>query len=77
MPEVLAEAVQTVMRKAGIEDPYGRMKELTRGKAITREEMQSFVRGLEIPDDDKNRLLSLTPDTYLGCTIDLIGHIAP
>ena len=74
--EVLAEAVQTVMRKAGIEDPYGRMKELTRGKAITRKEMQSFIRGLEIPEDDKNRLLSLTPDTYLGCAIDLIGHIA-
>ena len=64
--EVLAEPIQTVMRKAGLANPYERLKELTRGHAITREAIQSFIKGLELPADDKARLLALTPATYIG-----------
>jgi adenylosuccinate lyase len=65
--EVLAEAVQTVMRRYGIPEPYEKLKELTRGKSgINRETMQEFVRGLKIPDDAKERLLKLTPADYTG-----------
>ncbi|MDH3370718.1 MAG: adenylosuccinate lyase, partial [Gammaproteobacteria bacterium] len=65
--EVLAEAVQTVMRRHGVGQAYEKLKELTRGKGgITRESMQGFIRQLEIPDDAKKRLLALTPDRYTG-----------
>ncbi|HEY5682554.1 MAG TPA: adenylosuccinate lyase [Sulfuricaulis sp.] len=65
--EVLAEAVQTVMRRHGIEQAYEKLKELTRGKGgINRESIQGFIRQLEIPDDAKKRLLALTPDRYTG-----------
>jgi adenylosuccinate lyase len=64
--EVLAEAIQTVMRRYGIERPYEKLKELTRGKSIDRESLQAFVDGLEIPDEAKSRLRALTPATYLG-----------
>ncbi len=65
--EVLAEPVQTVMRRHGVEQAYEKLKELTRGKAgITRESMQAFIRTLDIPDNTKKRLLALTPDTYTG-----------
>jgi adenylosuccinate lyase len=64
--EVLAEAIQTVMRRYGIERPYEKLKELTRGKSIDRESLQAFVDGLEIPDETKSRLRALTPATYLG-----------
>jgi len=73
--EVLAEAVQTIMRKAGIENPYERMKVLTRGKSITREESHSFIQTLELPEDDKKRLLALTPETYIGLAKGLIRNI--
>jgi len=65
--EVLAEAVQTVMRRFGVPEPYERLKELTRGKTgITREAMHEFIRNLAIPEDAKRRLLALTPATYTG-----------
>ena len=64
--EVLSEAIQTVMRRYGVEQPYEKLKELTRGKSIDRESLQAFVDGLEIPDDARNRLRALTPATYLG-----------
>jgi adenylosuccinate lyase len=64
--EVLAEAVQTVMRRYGIEKPYEKLKELTRGRSIDRESLQAFIEGLEIPDEAKRRLAKLTPATYLG-----------
>jgi adenylosuccinate lyase len=64
--EVLAEAVQTVMRRYGVPEPYEKLKALTRGRAIDRESLQAFIRGLEIPDDAKQRLLALTPATYVG-----------
>jgi len=73
--EVLAEAVQTVMRRYGIPEPYEKLKALTRGQAVTRELLQEFVSTLEIPDDEKKRLLELTPETYLGLASRLAGEI--
>jgi len=64
--EVLAEPIQTVMRRYGIEKPYEKLKELTRGQRITPEQMQAFIEKLEIPDDAKIALLALTPRTYTG-----------
>lgn len=64
--EILGEAVQTVMRKEGLENPYEKLKELTRGKRITLDDYKDFVSGLELSDDSKERLLSLTPETYTG-----------
>jgi adenylosuccinate lyase len=65
--EVLAEAVQTVMRRYGVPEPYERLKELTRGKAgMTPDAMHTFIRGLAIPDEAKQRLLALTPAAYVG-----------
>ena len=65
--EVLAEAVQTVMRRHGVEQAYEKLKDLTRGKGgITRESMQAFIHTLDIPANAKKRLLALTPDTYTG-----------
>jgi adenylosuccinate lyase len=73
--EVLAEPVQTVMRKAGIENPYEKMKELSRGKRITQEGLHSFINSLGLPEEDKKRLLELEPLTYIGKAVDLIKHI--
>jgi len=64
--EVLAEAVQTVMRRYGVPEPYEKLKTLTRGKGITRESLQAFIDTLDIPADAKKRLLALTPATYTG-----------
>jgi len=65
--EVLAEAVQTVMRRHGVEQPYEKLKELTRGNdGINREAMQAFIRGLDIPAEARKRLLDLTPAAYTG-----------
>ncbi|HEV2609929.1 MAG TPA: adenylosuccinate lyase [Noviherbaspirillum sp.] len=64
--EVLAEPVQTVMRRYGIENPYEQLKELTRGKGISREALRDFINGLAIPDDAKTHLLAMTPANYIG-----------
>jgi adenylosuccinate lyase len=65
--DVLAEAVQTVMRAHRIEGSYEKLKELTRGKGgITRDDLHAFVKSLPLPDDAKQRLLKLTPSTYVG-----------
>ena len=64
--EVLAEPIQTVMRKVGMDHPYERLKELTRGRRVTAEIMQDFVKNLPLPKSDKERLLKLTPATYVG-----------
>ncbi len=73
--EVLAEAVQMVMRKAGLENPYDQIKALTRGQAITREIMEDLIRNLDLPDDDRLRLLSLTPSDYVGLASKLVRHL--
>jgi len=62
--EVLAEPIQTVMRRYGIEKPYEKLKELTRGQRITPEQMQAFIEKLEIPAEAKAALLELTPRNY-------------
>ena len=64
--EVLAEPIQTVMRRYGVERPYERLKELTRGQRIGREDLNAFISGLEIPEEAKTRLRALTPASYLG-----------
>lgn len=74
--EVLAEPIQTVMRRYGLPNPYERLKELTRGKGITREAIQQFIATLEIPEAEKTRLLALTPAGYTGCAAELALRIA-
>ena len=64
--EVLAEPVQTVMRKLGMPQPYERLKEFTRGKAITAELMRAFIEELGLPEEERQRLLALTPAAYTG-----------
>lgn len=64
--EVLAEPVQTVMRRYGIEQPYEQLKELTRGKPIDEESLRAFISQLEIPDEAKQALLEMTPLSYTG-----------
>jgi adenylosuccinate lyase len=64
--EVLAEPIQTVMRRYSLPNPYERLKELTRGKTITREAIQTFIGTLEIPQPEKDRLMAMTPANYIG-----------
>ncbi len=64
--EVLAEPIQTVMRRFNIENPYEKLKELTRGKGITPEALLTFIDGLDMPADAKAELKLLTPATYIG-----------
>jgi adenylosuccinate lyase len=64
--EVLAEAVQTVMRRHGLPEPYERLKALTRGQGITESSLRAFITSLDLPDDARQRLLSLTPASYIG-----------
>ena len=73
--EVLAEAVQTVMRRYGIPEPYEKLKALTRGKAVTQELLQEFIGGLEIPEEERQRLLELTPATYIGLASTLATEV--
>ena len=69
--EVLAEPIQTVMRKVGMDHPYERLKELTRGRRVTKEIMRDFIAALPLPDADKKRLLKMTPSTYVGLAAKL------
>ncbi len=73
--EVLAEPVQTVMRRHGVENPYEQLKALTRGTGISREALQAFIATLPIPADERDRLLALTPSTYLGDAARLASAI--
>lgn len=73
--EVLAEPVQTVMRRHGIANPYEQLKELTRGKGISREALRTFVEGLAIPDEAKARLLAMTPGSYIGRAVELAERL--
>jgi adenylosuccinate lyase len=76
--EVLAEPIQTVMRRYGAANPYERLKELTRGKAITREALHAFIDTLaEVPAGERERLKAMTPATYLGLAPALAERIAP
>ena len=73
--EVLAEPVQTVMRRYGVANPYEQLKELTRGKGIDREGLQAFIRTLAIPEAEKQRLLAMTPASYIGKAAELAKRI--
>ena len=73
--EVLAEPIQTVMRRYGIENPYEKLKELTRGKAIDAEIIKDFINSLEIPSEAKEELYKLTPANYIGDAIKLARDI--
>jgi len=73
--EVLAEPVQTVMRRHGVANPYEQLKALTRGKGISRQALQDFIRGLAIPAPEKERLLALTPATYIGLAAELAAQV--
>ena len=73
--EVLAEPIQTVMRRYGVENPYEQLKELTRGKRITAAELAAFVDGLSIPDEAKARLRAMTPAGYIGKAVALARRI--
>ncbi len=68
--EVLAEPIQTVMRRHGVEQPYEKLKELTRGQEMTREVIQAFVETLELPEQARRELLALTPATYIGNAVE-------
>ncbi len=73
--EVLAEPIQTVMRRYNIEKPYEKLKALTRGKAMTPELIKNFVESLEIPDQAKADLMALTPGSYIGNAVDQAQNI--
>jgi len=80
--EVLGEAIQTVVRaeitagRSSITDPYALLKELTRGRRVGAEDLAEFVRGLDIGDEAKQRLLALTPGGYTGLAEQLVEHIS-
>jgi len=75
--EVLAEPIQTVMRRYGLEHPYERLKELTRGKdGITRASLAAFIETLEVPEPARRALLALTPADYTGQAAQLARDIA-
>ncbi|KAJ9433447.1 adenylosuccinate lyase [Candidatus Pantoea symbiotica] len=73
--EVLAEPIQTVMRRYGIEKPYEKLKELTRGKRVDAAGMQTFIDSLELPEEEKVRLKQMTPANYLGRAIQMVDDL--
>ena len=72
--EVLAEPIQSVMRRYGLPEPYERLKELTRGQGMTQERIQAFIQGLGLPSQAAQALLALTPATYIGDATGLARH---
>jgi adenylosuccinate lyase len=73
--EVLAEPIQTVMRRYGIEKPYEKLKELTRGKRVDAAGMQAFIDGLALPEEEKTRLKAMTPANYIGRATTLVDEL--
>jgi len=69
--EVLAEPIQTVMRRYGVAGAYEQLKALTRGQRVTREDLHGLIQSLAIPDKEKQRLLALTPANYIGLAAEL------
>ncbi len=74
-PEVLAEAIQTVLRRYQAPTPYEQLKQLTRGQSVSASDLAAFVSTLALPEDAKQRLLSLSPARYIGCAADLARQI--
>jgi len=73
--EVLAEPIQTVMRRYGVEKPYEKLKELTRGQRVNQQIMQDFVSSLDIPDEAKQILMAMTPHNYIGNAVEQAKNI--
>ena len=73
-PEVLAEAYQTVLRAAGVENPYEKLRDFTRGRAVTYENLQQFVNELNVPETVKKQLRALRPENYIGLAEKLAGE---
>jgi adenylosuccinate lyase len=73
--EVMAEPIQTVMRRFGLPQPYEQLKKFTRGEAMTRELMQGFIAGLDLPEAEKERLLAMTPASYVGKAAELARRV--
>jgi adenylosuccinate lyase len=73
--EVLAEPIQTVMRRFGLPQPYEQLKKFTRGEAMTAEMMRGFIAGLALPQVEKDRLLSMTPGSYIGKAAELAKRV--
>ncbi|AYO37632.1 adenylosuccinate lyase [Serratia sp. P2ACOL2] len=73
--EVLAEPIQTVMRRYGIEKPYEKLKELTRGKRVDAAGMQAFIDGLALPEEEKTRLKAMTPANYIGRAATMVDEL--
>ena len=69
--EVLAEPIQTVMRRYGVQGAYEKLKEVTRGKTVQAADLHGLIRGLEIPESEKERLLAMTPASYVGKAAEL------
>lgn len=74
-PEVLAEVIQTILRKNGYNNAYELLKEFTRGKDISNESLKEFISSLDVNVEDKNKLLELTPQKYIGVSADLVDFI--
>jgi adenylosuccinate lyase len=73
--EVLAEPIQTVMRRYGVAGAYEKLKEVTRGQTVTAEALHALIGGLEIPQADKDRLLAMTPGSYTGKAAELARRV--
>ena len=73
--EVLAEPIQTVMRRYGVQGAYEKLKEVTRGKTVKAEDLHALIRSLEIPEAEKTRLLEMTPGSYVGLAAELAKRV--
>jgi adenylosuccinate lyase len=73
--EVLAEPIQTVMRRYGVPGAYEKLKEVTRGKSVTAQALHGLIQGLDIPQADKDRLLAMTPGSYVGKAAELARRV--
>ncbi|MFM9899717.1 MAG: adenylosuccinate lyase, partial [Polaromonas sp.] len=73
--EVLAEPIQTVMRRYAVAGAYEKLKEVTRGKTVQAEDLHALIRSLEIPEAEKERLLVMTPGSYVGMAAELARRV--
>src|SRR3990167_7406197 len=73
-PEVISEAIQTVLRREGVEVPYEKLKELTRGKKVSLDDFAEFIDGLSVNDEVKTHLKSLRPEAYIGLAERIARH---
>ena len=70
-PEVIAEAIQTILRREGVEFPYEKLKTLTRGKSVSINDIRDFIKGLSVSEKVKKELLKITPENYTGLAAKL------